>query len=96
MKPSIRVLKYKLVTGWNTLEARGPITRNNTLIDDQNDEITLWVSNDVNQPVQTHRLYVTTTGEEVPQAAEKHQEMWYLGTCVQHGGGFVTHTFIQL
>lgn len=96
MKPSIRVLKYKLVTGWNTLETRGPVNRNNSVIDDQSGDITLWVANDTNQPVQTHRLYVTITGEEVPQAAEKHQEMWYLGTCVQRGGGFVTHTFIQL
>lgn len=96
MKPRISVLKYRLVMGWNTVETRGPINRNNTLIDDQSGHITLWVSNDANQPEQTHQLYVTITGEEVPQAPQAGKEMWYLGSCLQHGGGFVTHTFIQL
>lgn len=94
--PRIRPLKYSLTTGWNTVSTRGPINKVNSYVGDQGGAITLWVSNDEKQPMQYHDVYVALTGEEVPPPRDPSKEMWYLGTCVQTGGMFVTHAYIQL
>lgn len=85
----IKVLKYPLKAGLNTITA-GPLAGGATVAD-QGGTITLWVPVSVNRPAREYQIMVIVTGAPLPEG-----DWHYLGTCLQNGGGFVTHAFIKL
>lgn len=84
-----KVLKFQLNVGHNTIHSPHQLSAVGSVADVAG-TITAWIPCDADTPFQYAKFYVALTGETLPDG-----EWGYLGTCVQHGGGFVTHVFIS-
>ena len=96
MNKKLVTLKYALQPGWNKITTHGSLQQPNTHVAAQGNNICLWVSCDKGHEEREHHLYVALTGEVVPEPVDPSLEMFYLGTCLQNGGGFVTHAYLQI
>lgn len=78
--------KFQLSTGENTLEIQGGLC--GVHLAGQAGTLCLWTTADLDQPVQTVKLYVAVTGETIPVEWSS-----YLGTALLNGGAFVLHAY---
>lgn len=83
------VLQFQLNVGHNKVYSKHELSAVGTVAN-VGGTITAWIPCNTNTPFEYAELYVALTGETLPEG-----EWGYLGTCVQNGGGFVTHVFIK-
>jgi hypothetical protein len=87
----MKVLKYRLHTGMNTLPVAGDVTAKLRYLNDQEGKLMGWieVTPTTDVPTVEYEVYLALTGEEVPDA--------YNYVCShqlnQGGGWFVVHAY---
>lgn len=85
------ILKYGLETGMNTLEIPGGLCGVHIQHQPgQQKPLQLWTRVDDSRPVETVKIFVTVTGEPLPE--DGHYS--FLATAQLNGGAFVLHAML--